>query len=145
MKELDGLKNLQWLGLDPRAVTDTGLQSLREIGLLYALDRAVAKDGKRPATAEDVLSLDLSTTEVTNAGLKELKGLKNLQVLNLGSRNVTDAGLNDLKDLNNLQMLYLPSGGVTDAGIADLKKALPNVQIKWGLPWLPPIRLGEDH
>src|SRR5207245_4389108 len=41
-------------------------------------------------------ALDLSGTDLTDAGLKELAGLKSLQVLDLDFTPVTDAGLNGL-------------------------------------------------
>jgi hypothetical protein len=42
--------------------------------------------------------LDLSGTRVTDAGLKELAGLKGLQTLHLGGTRVTDAGLRELQE-----------------------------------------------
>ena len=39
---------------------------------------------------------------MTDAGLKELSALKNLDWLNLSETQVSDAGLNDLKDLKSL-------------------------------------------
>jgi hypothetical protein len=41
--------------------------------------------------------LDLSSTPVTYAGLKELAGLKSLQTLSLSRTQVTDAGLKELQ------------------------------------------------
>ena len=45
--------------------------------------------------------------EVTDAGLKELAGLKSLQSLHLGNTKVTDAGLKELAGLKSLQSLDL--------------------------------------
>jgi hypothetical protein len=86
--------------------------------------------------------LCLNLTKVTDAGLKELAGLKSLEVLHLGRTKVTGAGLAGLKslqalylydtamtdmalkelaELKSLQMLNLAScPGVTDAGLQDL-------------------------
>ena len=47
--------------------------------------------------------LDLSFTQVTDAGLKELAVLKNMQSLNLLGTNVTDADLKELAGLKSLQ------------------------------------------
>ena len=104
LKELKDLKNLTSLYLSGTQVTDAGLKQLREIGLLHALSRATAKDGKRPTGPEDITTLDLNGTKVTDAGLKELK------------------------DLRNLTALELPAA-VTDAGLKELKEALPNCRI----------------
>ncbi len=44
---------------------------------------------------------------MTDAGLKELAGLKNLQSLSLGRTKVTDVGLKELAGLKSLQTLDL--------------------------------------
>jgi hypothetical protein len=72
----------------------------------------------------------LSGTDVTDAGLKDLAGLKQLQWLNLTKTQVTDAGLKHLAGLKQLRLLLLTNTKVTDKGIADLKKALPNLVIE---------------
>ena len=128
MKELKDLKNLQVLGLNPIQVTDAVLRALLEIGLLHALDQARAED-KRPSEDADVTELLLGNTQVTDAGMKELKGLKNLQKLFLNQTQVTDSGLKELKELKNLRVLYLVGTQVTDAGIKEMKEALPECLI----------------
>ena len=55
--------------------------------------------------------LDLTGTTVTEAGLKELAGLKNLQALRLADTQVTNAGLKELAGLKNLQLLDLYDEG----------------------------------
>src|SRR5438876_7660945 len=70
-------------------------------------------------------TLDLIETKVTDAGLKELADLKQLTTLYLRSTKVTDAGLKELADLKQLTLLDLQSSLVTDAGLkelADLKQ-----------------------
>ncbi len=139
LKELAGLKNLTTLRLDrivqnvtrftDTGVTDTGLRTLREIGLLHALSRAAGANGKRPTTPDDVITLDLSKTLVTDAGLKELAHLKNLTALDLSWTKVTDAGLNELAGLNGLTTLNLSNTPVTRGGVAGLQKALPKCRI----------------
>ena len=57
--------------------------------------------------AENVQSLNLSGRHVTDAGLKELAVLKDLQVLDLFHTQVTDAGLKELAGLKSLQELHL--------------------------------------
>jgi internalin A len=74
---------------------------------------------KLPAPSE-AFALDLSRTRVTDTGLKELAGLKNLQILNLTLTDVTDAGLKELAGLKNLQIVYLGFTKVTDAGMKEL-------------------------
>ena len=45
----------------------------------------------------------------SDAGLKDLAGLKNLTVLNLALTRVTDTGLKELAGLQQLETLALPS------------------------------------
>jgi internalin A len=49
--------------------------------------------------------------------------------LTLSQTGVTDAGLKHLKELTELQTLSLWKTKVTDAGAKDLLKALPNCKI----------------
>ena len=47
----------------------------------------------------------------------------------LNNTQVTDAGLENLKGLTNLTDLFLNNTQVTDAGVKELQKALPNCHI----------------
>jgi hypothetical protein len=51
--------------------------------------------------------LHLRGTNVKDAGLTELKNVKNLTALELGLTRVTDEGMKELKGLKNLASLYL--------------------------------------
>ena len=73
--------------------------------------------------------LALANARVTDAGVKELAGVKTLQSLNLWNTQVTDMGLKELADLKSLRFLSLKYTQVTDAGVAELRKALPNCNI----------------
>ena len=75
---------------------------------------------KELAGLKSLQALVLYNTKVTDAGLKELAGLKNLQSLNLGWTKVTDAGLKELAGLKSLQSLNLGWTKVTDAGLKEL-------------------------
>jgi hypothetical protein len=110
--------------------------------------------------AADVLWLDLKGTTVTDAQLRVLPKLKNLQrlhlertavtdaalaqvklctqltYLNLYGTKVTDAGLRQLSGLSALAHLYVWQSAVTPAGIAELRKALPGCEVD-GAPDLP--------
>ena len=63
-----------------------------------------------------------------NADLKNLPNPPFPFTLYLYDTQVTDAGLKELKDLENLTSLNLPAA-VTDAGLKKLKGALPNCRI----------------
>jgi internalin A len=66
-------------------------------------------------------SLHLSDTRVTDVGLAHVKGLTQLQSLDLGGAEITDAGLVHLIGLTQLQSLSLAFTKVTDSGLARLK------------------------
>ncbi len=56
---------------------------------------------------------------ITDAGLKHLSGLKELQTLHLnGINNITDAGVLSLTGLHELQTLAVDDTAVTKAGEA---------------------------
>ena len=73
--------------------------------------------------------LDLSWNEVTDEGLVNLKGLTKLKSLNLGVTRISDAGLANLTGLTSLQSLNLLGTKVTDAGVKGFQTALPNCTI----------------
>ena len=66
---------------------------------------------------------------MTDAGLKELAGLKSLQELNISATEVTDTGLKELAGLKNLQTLTMWGTKATAAGVAELRKELPKCNI----------------
>ncbi|MEE2707567.1 MAG: hypothetical protein VX988_10980 [Planctomycetota bacterium] len=71
---------------------------------------------------EAVVLVDLNLSEVTDAGLMHLRGLKNLKELKLFRTKVTDAGLVHLKGLTGLEELNLTNTEITDAGLVHLKE-----------------------
>src|SRR5437870_2879959 len=79
----------------------------------------VTRDDKLPG--KPVIGVNLGGTKVTDAGLKELKQVKQLTDLNLDDTPVTDAGLKELKHFKQLTALDLKATPVTDAGLKELK------------------------
>jgi hypothetical protein len=71
--------------------------------------------------------LDLSGTKVSDTGLNELAGLKQLKTLRLNDTQVTDAGLKGLANLKTLTTLEVKRTNVTDKGLADLQNTLPSL------------------
>jgi internalin A len=70
--------------------------------------------------------LDLTELPLTDRWLVDLRGLKNLQVLNLAGRQITGAGLKELAGLKDLH-LYLRGTQMTGAGLKELA-GLKNLQ-----------------
>ncbi len=85
--------------------------------------------------------LHLEKTRVTDAGLAHLAGLENLSYLNLYQTEVTDAGLAHLEGLKNLKSVYLWQSKVTPDGAERLRKALPECEVDMG--WEAPEPAAE--
>jgi internalin A len=142
-KELVYFKNLHSLEIRPESkITDRTLAALREANLLHTLLIAKGQHESRPTKADEIISIDLEATSVTNAGLKELAGLKNLTNLNVLHYRVNDETLATLRKhalLHALQLATTTGGGqrptnrdevggfelagsqlVTDAGLREL-------------------------
>jgi hypothetical protein len=64
-----------------------------------------------------------------DAALAQVGRLRRLEELKLSSSEVTDAGLKHLMGLTALKKLELGSTQVTDAGVQELQRALPNLEI----------------
>ena len=87
---------------------------------LYLRKTGLTDEGLKTRRTEEFAIVSLGETPVTDTGLKELAGLKNLQDLDLFGTKVTDTGLKELVGLKSLQSLYLCSTKVTDAGMKEL-------------------------
>jgi Leucine-rich repeat (LRR) protein len=107
------------------------LQRSVAVAAIKKLGGQVTFDEKNPG--KPVIGVDLSETEVTDAGLVHLNGLTNLQTLGLSNTEVTGDGLIHLKEVTGLQELYLYGTQVTDAGLEHLK----------GLTSLQGLNLGD--
>ena len=91
---------------------DKAVEAVKKLG------GSVTRDDK--AEGKPVVVVDLSGTQVTDAGMQELAPLKGLKKLVLGSAKVTDAGLKKLAALKGLQTLDLTGTKVTDEGLKEL-------------------------
>jgi len=109
-----------------------GPWTLRKI-VLHKKNQATDAGLKQLGGLKNLHYLDLWATPVTDAGLKELAGLKNLQSLNLGWTKVSDAGLKELAGPKSLQTLDLSFTKVTGAGLKELAglKSLQTLDLGW--------------
>lgn len=120
---------------DPPAIDD-------ELAVLGELDQLVSLHlGGTDVTDAGLLHLaDLVTlkrlhlekTSLTDAGLVHLAKLEQLSYLNLYQTGVTDAGLVHLKGLKNLRNLYLWQTEVTADGAESLQDSLPECDLDLG-------------
>lgn len=72
--------------------------------------------------SNDLHTLDLSRSEITDISLSHIEHLSGLKVLELTSTNITDAGMTHLKDLTGLQGLGLSHCHVTGESVKELSK-----------------------
>ena len=120
-----------WLRLDVYGHLELVPEKEGKPGDLPAFRFTSRREGilaKLPAPAP-AFGLSLRYTELTDAGLKELAGLKSLQTLDLYHTQVTDVGLKELAGLKSLQALDLGETKVTDGGVHELQQALPGCRI----------------
>jgi hypothetical protein len=73
--------------------------------------------------------LGLIGSQVTDAGLVQVKGLQLLRGLQLSQTQVSDIGLAYLKGMKELRLLGLWKTQVTDDGVLELQYALPQLQV----------------
>jgi hypothetical protein len=121
-KVQEGPSDEELLAAEARKSRDAAISAIKELGGTTKLDES-SEDGP-------VVGVVLSFTPITDAGLKQLKGLPQLKSLQLRATSVTDAGIVHLKELKNLQEVILNGTLVTDAGVNDLQTALPNCTIR---------------
>jgi hypothetical protein len=67
--------------------------------------------------------------KVTDAGLQNLKGLRQLRVLMFNHTQITDSGLEYLKGFGYLRKLWFIDTQVTDEGVKKLRQSLPHCDI----------------
>ena len=82
------------------------------------------------AKLQQLITLHLGNTKITDAGLTEVAKLQQLIYLNLDNTKITDAGLKEVAKLQKLTFLGFNDTQVTDADVAELQKALPNCKIR---------------
>ena len=128
MRKIMGLSLVFCLGLGLASASvladdaeDKAVEAITKLG------GKVTRDDKLPG--KPVIGVDLTYNKVTDAGLKELKHLKQLTSLSLWDTQVTDAGLKELKDFKQLTTLKLDHTKVTAAGVKELQAALPQCKI----------------
>jgi hypothetical protein len=76
------------------------------------------------------IALQLGNSQVTDAGLASLQGLKDVRVLRLEHDKITDVGLESVSTMTGIGEVVLTGTQVTDAGIKKLKRAIPSLDIE---------------
>ena len=127
MQYLRTATELQVVSIENSRITSCGLSALRDhpyLEIVNLSDTSIGDDGLSAIVgAKRLERLILDRTKVTGRGLQYLRELKSLEVLSLnGCKQVTDADLKFLEPLENLEYLTLDSPQISDAGIAQLSK-----------------------
>ena len=73
---------------------------------------------------EQIIELDLSSSNLTDDMISGIKKLKNLEKLDISDTQITDKTLSDLKELKTLKTLNLVKTGVGDKGLENLLTAI---------------------
>jgi hypothetical protein len=124
LKELAGMTRLQSLNLLHTRVTDGGLKALAGLKLKtlwIPFDSQTDLGLHHYLAAVDPVALNLNGwRRLTDAGVKEISRLHELQALHLADTAITDAGLKTLAELTKLQNLDLSDTVITDAGMNGL-------------------------
>ena len=101
------------------------------------VDKAIRKELGKPISAftevdlEKVTVLNLHSTEITDAGLKDVAKLQKLTHLVLSNtKKITDAGLKDFAKLQKLRYLSLSGTQITDEGLKEVVK-LQKLEALW--------------
>lgn len=124
---LTSLVALMRLDVSWTQMSDLGIERLSSLAMLRSLalagtritDRALAILARN---LPDLVSLDLSNTAVTEAGMASLTLLGRLAELNLEGTALDDAGLAHIAEIPALARLYIGDTDVTDAGLMLLSR-----------------------
>jgi hypothetical protein len=90
------------------------------------------EDLKIIAGFENLRKLNLSFTQITGAGLIELRRLKHLKQLSLSGTGVKSTDVEPLKGMPSLKELQLWNTGVTANDWQGLRKKLPGIDLEMG-------------
>ena len=101
-------------------LTETNLENVTSLNLTST--QITNQSLKDVAKLQDLESIGLGNTKITDAGLKEIAKLKNLISLNLGNTKITDEGLKEVAKLQKLKWLYLIETRITDDGLEEIAK-----------------------
>ncbi len=121
------LPNLTIVQIKAPNVTDAGVSHLRSLRSVEVLSiesnlKVSATTWEVPREWHQLYSLSLLGTQFGDEDVQRIQGLTNLERLDLSRTNITDAGLEGLLSLQNLSSLQLHGTQISDAGLVHLKK-----------------------
>lgn len=121
------MPNLNVVQIKAPNVTDAGVSHLRSLRSVEVLSiesnlKVSATTWEVPREWHQLYSLSLLGTQFGDEDVQRIQGLTNLERLDLSRTNITDAGLEGLSSLPNLSSLQLQGTQISDAGLVHLKK-----------------------
>lgn len=143
---VDGLIRL-W---DLTATLDRTRTPIRKIEVtVEATEKAAAfiakKGGKFRRQGREIVVIDLSGANVSDADLDELLSLKWLRDLRLDKNPITKAGLERLKGFTQLEELSIRETPITEAEAAAFRTAMPECWITWSADRLVNAMINEHY
>ena len=91
-----------------------------------------------------LVKLDLRQTNISDEAITHLAGLDNLRSLNLFSTKVTDASIDTIAKLKQLETVYLWQSKVSPAGAQQLRDRRPDLRVVYEAILPPPERPSPD-
>ena len=129
----------------------TGTADVR--GLLCCAENVVTLDLGRTRITNQALSavsnmprlvkLDLRQTNISDEAISHLAGLDNLRSLNLFSTGVTDGIVETIAGLEKLETIYLWQSKLTAAGVTQLRELRPDLRVVYQADLPAPERSGQ--
>ena len=120
LKELVKLPKIKILSLNGTKVTDKGIERLEQLKNLVELDLSLtATDGSSLKKCKSLRKLSLGGTKATDGSVKGVTGL-NLCELDLSYTDLSDQGVKELERMRSLDRLVLEGTKLTDKGLARL-------------------------
>lgn len=112
LKQVVEISNLKTLCLMSTSVSDAELSNLLKSNSL-----------------QELVSLVLNDTNITDFGIEEIAKLPNLRFLHLKNTTISDKSIHVLCKLSNLEELSLGGTNISDEGLKQLKCSLCNTRI----------------
>jgi Leucine-rich repeat (LRR) protein len=136
IEKIAGLKTLETLDLGGAKLTDLGVVKLKTLSGLRSLnlDRTeVSNRGLSELSGFSMLEkLSLwKAKRVDDKVAATIAALKGLVTLDISETQVTDVGLKQIGTVPKLRHLYARGTSITSAGVEAFRRANPNCQVSW--------------
>ncbi|MEX2111991.1 MAG: M56 family metallopeptidase [Pirellulales bacterium] len=128
---LDGLRSLR---VQPCQLSDAALRVVGQLSHLEALEligsNNITDAGLKPLSALDNLqALVIHTSQLNGPGLEALSRLRHLQLLAVPDAPIDDRGPNIIAQMSGLKALDLAHTAISDKGLQSLRDKLPRLEL----------------